>query len=95
MARMGFSSAGGIKKLSQLVIDAAKDWDGKDITGVASLTATALHGTTYWGDVYLEDTKCPVCDKKFKLGDKLIFIVNKVEEKFITVIPVHLVCDGG
>ncbi len=69
--------------------------NSQNITGVASLTATELHGTTYWGDVYLEDIECPVCHRKFKMGDRLIFMVNKVEEKFITAIPVHLTCDGG
>ncbi|GAI77822.1 unnamed protein product, partial [marine sediment metagenome] len=69
--------------------------NNQNITGVASLTATELHGITYWGDVYFEDVECPVCHMKFKMGDRLVFIVNKVEEKFITAIPVHLVCDGG
>ncbi|MBA7515076.1 hypothetical protein ES705_07114 [subsurface metagenome] len=69
--------------------------NSQNITGVASLTATELHGTTYWGDVRLEDVECPVCHRKFKMGDRLVFIVNKVEEKFITAVPVHLVCDGG
>jgi len=86
---------GGITKLSELIIDAAKNWAAQDITNVGSLTATALHGTTYWGDVYLEDIECPVCHSKFKVGDKLVFIVNTVEKKFITCIPVHLACDEG
>ncbi|MBA7587737.1 hypothetical protein ES708_29775 [subsurface metagenome] len=69
--------------------------NSQNITGVASLTATELHGTTYWGDVHLEDVECPACHRKFKTEDRLIFIVSKVEEKFITAIPVHLTCDGG
>ena len=69
--------------------------NSQNITGVASLTATELHGTTYWGDVHLEDVECPICHRKFKTGDRLVFIVSKVEEKFITAIPVHLTCDGG
>ncbi|GAI62857.1 unnamed protein product [marine sediment metagenome] len=69
--------------------------NSQNITGVASLTATELHGTTYWGDVYLEDVECPACRRKFKMGDRLVFIVNKAEKKFITAIPVHLTCDGG
>lgn len=85
----------GITKLSLLEIDAAKDWAGQDITNLGNLTATALHGTTYWGDIYLEDVECPVCNMKFKLGDKLVFVSNRVEEKFITAIPIHLACNGG
>ena len=92
---MGILGAGGVAVLSQLDIDAAKDWAGMDITNIGSLTATALHGTTYWGDVYLEDIECPICTQKFKMGDKLVFRSNKVEEKFITAIPVHLACNGG
>lgn len=92
---MGRLGAGGVGALSQLIIDAAKDWAGKDITNMGSLTATALHGTTYWGDVYLEDTECLACNKKFKLGDKIVFVSTKVEEKFIAAVPVHLACIEG
>ena len=73
----------------------ALDMNSQNVTGVASLTATELHGTTYWGDVHLEDVECPACHRKFKTEDRLVFIVSKVEERFITAIPVHLTCDGG
>ncbi|GAI73004.1 unnamed protein product, partial [marine sediment metagenome] len=80
---------------SVVVSGTGVNMDGQDITNANSITAIELHGTTYWGDVRLEDVECPVCHRKFKTGDRLVFIVNKVEEKFIAAVPVHLVCDGG
>ncbi|GAI60321.1 unnamed protein product, partial [marine sediment metagenome] len=54
-----------------------------------------LHGTTYWGDVHFEDVECPLCRRKFKKGDKVILMVNVVEEKYISAYPVHLKCSEG
>ncbi|MBA7614894.1 hypothetical protein ES703_22168 [subsurface metagenome] len=70
----------------------ALDMNSQDITGVNSLTASELHGTTYWGDVHFEDVECPLCRRKFKKGDKVILMVNVVEEKYISAFPVHLKC---
>ncbi|GAI81624.1 unnamed protein product, partial [marine sediment metagenome] len=71
----------------------ALDMNGEDITGVGSITASELHGTTYWGDVYFEDVECPICHLKFKKGDKIMLMVNVVEEKYISAFPVHLKCN--
>lgn len=71
------------------------DLNGQNIIGGGSITAAELHGATYWGDVHLEDMECAVCHKKFKVGDKLILVVNLVKEKSITAVPMHLACGGG
>jgi len=67
--------------------------NAQNITGINSLTASELHGTTYWGDIYLEDIKCPICHSRFEKGDKIIFMINNVEEKHVTAVPVHLTCN--
>ncbi len=69
--------------------------NAQDITGVNSLTASELHGTTYWGDVHFEDVKCPLCHRKFKKSDKIILAVNVVKEKSISAFPIHLKCSEG
>ncbi|GAG86237.1 unnamed protein product, partial [marine sediment metagenome] len=66
--------------------------NGKDITGAGSITASELHGTTYWGDIYFEDVECLLCHRKFKKGDKLILMVNLVKRKSISAFPVHQEC---
>jgi hypothetical protein len=91
----GATGASGTSTLSGLTIDADKNWAGKNITNIGSLTATELHGKTYWGDVFFEDVECAICHKRFKKGDKLILLVNVVEEKYTTALPVHKGCVIG
>lgn len=67
----------------------------QSITNANSITATELHGTTYWADICLEDIECAVCHRRFQKGDKVAFIINKIGinkigNKYISAIPVHL-----
>ena len=66
--------------------------NSQNITGAGSITASELHGTTYWGDIYFEDIECPVCHRRFRKGDKIILEVNVVKEKSISAFPIHLKC---
>lgn len=80
---------------SVVVNSSGINMDAQNITNANSITANELHGATYWGDVHLEDMECVLCYKKFKVGDRLVFMVNLVEEKSITAVPIHLACEGG
>lgn len=95
----------GDKKLSELeelattpaVDDQLYIRDVSEVPALESkrISVTNLMAAVVWGDVRLKDFECPVCLRVFKEGDRLVFTVNKIEEKFITAVPIHLACAGG
>jgi len=54
--------------------------------------AVDLYGTAHYADVYFKDLECPICDERFKVGDKLVFTIVEVSDKEIRCLPAHLRC---
>ncbi|RLI04036.1 hypothetical protein DRO30_00140, partial [Candidatus Bathyarchaeota archaeon] len=54
--------------------------------------ANNFYGTAHYADVCFQDLICPICNKHFKVNDKLVLLVTKVSEKEIRCVPAHLEC---
>ena len=69
--------------------------------GTIALKMGAIWGPVKYADLHMLDTHCPMCDNRFKIDEKLKFIVTAVEKlkdstgepyEQIRCIPVHANC---
>jgi len=96
--------------LSQVTIDVDKDWGGKNISGLGSLTPSTDNSknlgssTLRWANVYavnvisadlcFEEKVCEVCGEQFREGEELVLKVKKVDD-ITRTIPIHLKCSDA
>jgi hypothetical protein len=86
----------------QVVFDADFDEVIPQTTGAVNLGSPTkkfgdIYGTVHYSDVYMDDMYCPRCGKKFKKGDRLIYVVKDIVNddgiEEIVCIPEHLRCN--
>ncbi len=51
-----------------------------------------LYGTVHNVDLLFTGLKCPICERPFSIGDKIVLIVTGFEENEIRCVPAHQNC---
>ncbi|RLE67006.1 MAG: hypothetical protein DRJ38_00100 [Thermoprotei archaeon] len=54
--------------------------------------ANHFYGTAHYADICFQDLECPICHRKFEVGDQLVLTVLEVTDKEIRCQPAHLEC---